>query len=59
MAKTTFLDIVDEVIAESLEVIEEVIKEEIEPIIKRQQEMNRRAFERSYKEFLELEQEVK
>ncbi len=57
--KDTFLDIVDEVVAESLEVIEEVIKEEIEPIIKRQQEMNKRAFNKSYDEFLKLEREVK
>lgn len=57
--KTTFLDVADEVIAESLDITDEVIKEEIEPIIKQRQEMEKKAFEKSYTELKKLELEVK
>ncbi len=59
MPNTTFMDIVDEVVSESLEIIDEVIKEEIEPIIKQRQEMEKRAFEKAIKELKKLELEVK
>lgn len=56
--KTTFMDIVEEVIAEELAIIEEVIKEEIEPIIKQREEMKKKAFSKEYREILTLEKEV-
>ena len=59
MAKTIFMGVVDEVIAESLDVIDEVIKEEVEPIIKQRQEMEKKAFNRAYEELKKLESEMK
>lgn len=54
----TFMEIVDEVIKEELEIIEEVIKEEIEPILKQQQEMERKAFNKDYAELIKAEKEL-
>lgn len=58
MERTTFMDLVEEVIAEELAIIEEVIKEEIEPIIKQREEMTKRAFNKEYADLKKLEAEV-
>ena len=47
---------VDELIAETIEIIDEIIKEEIDPLIKFNQQAEKKAFDQAHKEVLKLEE---
>ena len=53
--KTNFQQICEEVIAESKEIIDELMREEIEPLLKYRQTLEKKEFEKAYKEVLDLE----
>lgn len=55
--KTSFQEICDEVIAETTDIIDELIREEIEPLLKYRQILEKKEFEKAYKEVKELEAE--
>ena len=56
--KSTFVDIINEIIAEDIVVLEELIKEEIEPIIKQQKELENKIASKAIAEMYRLEQEA-
>ena len=53
--KTNFMTIVDELIAEEASIIDELIEEEIKPIIDYREQLEKKIFERAYKEVLDME----
>lgn len=55
---TSFMEIVDEVLAEDLEILGELYNEEIKPIVDYRKEQEKKRFEVLYKEVLKLEKEV-
>jgi len=54
--KTTFMELVDELVEEQIEIINELIDEEIKPIIEYRAKLEREIFNKAYKELLELEE---
>lgn len=55
MKEDNLISLADEVLAEDKEILAEVIEEDIKPILKHQKELADKAFEKEYKEVLELE----
>lgn len=54
----TDLTLMQELVEEDVEIMQEVINEEIVPLIKFREELERKAFEKAYKEMQKLESEV-
>ncbi len=52
----TFTEIVDELIAEDKEIIDKFLEEELKPMVDYNKAQERKLFEKSYKEVLELEE---
>ncbi len=52
---TNFQQICDEIIAETTEIINELMEEEITPLLKYRQTLEKKEFEKAYKEVLDLE----
>lgn len=57
MKEESFIEVIDELIAEDIEIIEELVEEEIKPIIDYRKQLEKKIFEKAYKEVLELEGE--
>lgn len=58
MKEDSLIEITDELLAEDTEIIEELMEEEIQPIIDYKKELERKIFDKAYKEVLELEGEA-
>ena len=56
MKEQSFIEIVDELIAEDKEIIDEFLKEEMKPMVDYNKAQERKLFESAYKEVLELEE---
>lgn len=55
---TSYMEIIDEVLAEDIETLEELYNEEIKPIIDFRKQIEKKEFEKQYNEVLKLEKEV-
>ena len=55
--KTSFQEICDEIIDETVEIINELFAEEIFPLLKYRQQLEKKEFEKAYREVKELEAE--
>lgn len=53
------MEIVDELIEEEISIIDELIEEEIKPLLDYRKQLEKKIFEKAYKEVLGLEQEAK
>lgn len=53
------MGISDEVINEDLAILEELIQEEIKPLIDYRKQLEKKIFDKAYKELLQLEKETK
>lgn len=58
MPDKNVVQLMQEVIGEDIKIMQELIKEEIEPLLKYRAEMEKKAFEKAYRELKQLEEEV-
>ena len=56
MKEQSFIEIIDEIIAEDKKIIDEFLKEEMKPMVDYNKAQERKLFESAYKEVLELEE---
>lgn len=51
------IELMEEIIAEDMEIMEELFQEDVLPLIQHQQQLEKKAFEKAYKELKALEEE--
>ena len=56
MKEQSFIEIVDELIAEDKKIIDEFLKEEMKPMVDYNKAQERKLFEKAYQEVLKLEE---